>query len=74
VKGFFKILLKLLGAAIALVLIAILVILFVVDPNDYKEQIAGLVENVTGRTLTIEGDIKLTFYPWLGRETSAFAK
>lgn len=65
-KGFFKILLKLLGAAIALVLIAILVILFVVDPNDYKEQIAGLVENVTGRTLTIEGDIKLTFYPWLG--------
>ena len=65
-KRFFKILLKLLGAAIALMLIAILVILFVLDPNNYKEQIAGLVENATGRTLIIEGDIKLTFYPWLG--------
>jgi AsmA protein len=61
-----KLLLSLLGGIIALLLIAILIIIFIVDPNDYKPQIANLVENVTGRTLTIEGDIKLTFYPWLG--------
>ncbi|OAD23013.1 AsmA family protein [Candidatus Thiomargarita nelsonii] len=61
-----KLLLSLLGGIIALLLIAILIIVFVIDPNDYKPQIANLVENATGRTLTIEGDINLTFYPWLG--------
>ncbi|MEN8215929.1 MAG: AsmA family protein [Pseudomonadota bacterium] len=61
-----KLLLSILGGIIALLLIAILIIIFVVDPNDYKPQIANSVENATGRTLTIEGDIKLTFYPWLG--------
>lgn len=65
-KRFFKILLKLLATVMALVLIAILVIIFIIDPNDYKTQIADLVENAIGRVLTIEGDIKLTFYPWLG--------
>jgi len=61
-----KLLLSILGGIIALPLIAILIIIFIVDPNDYKPQIANLVEDATGRTLTIEGDIKLTFYPWLG--------
>ncbi|RKZ79682.1 MAG: hypothetical protein DRR19_24660, partial [Candidatus Parabeggiatoa sp. nov. 1] len=65
-KRLFKILLALLGSAIALVLVAILVIVFVIDPNDYKAQITEAVENATGRTLTIEGNIGLTFYPWLG--------
>jgi len=65
-KRLFKILLSLLLGAIALLLIAILIIVFIVDPNDYKSQIADLVEDATGRTLTIEGDISLTFYPWLG--------
>jgi AsmA protein len=51
-----------------MLLIAILITLFIIDPNDYKPQIANLVENATGRTLTIDGDINLTFYPWLGLE------
>ena len=65
-KRLLKILLGFLGGVIALLLIAILIIVLVVDPNDYKQQIADFVKNTTGRTLTIDGDIHLTFYPWLG--------
>ena len=36
------------------------------DPNQYKGQIADLVKEKTQRTLTIEGDIKLSLYPTLG--------
>ena len=59
-------LLTLITSLIALVLIAILILVFVIDLNDYKPQIANLVEQQIGRRLTIEGDIHLTFYPWLG--------
>lgn len=65
-KRLFKMLLILTTSLIALLLIAILIIVFVIDLNDYKPQIANLVEKQIGRTLTIEGDIHLTFYPWLG--------
>ncbi len=54
------------GATIALLLIAIILLLSFVDLNDYKPQIADLVKSTTGRTLTIEGDISLTFFPWFG--------
>ncbi|MFT5390572.1 MAG: hypothetical protein ACI8PT_000757, partial [Gammaproteobacteria bacterium] len=37
-----------------------------VDPNDYKDTLADAVKEHTGRTLTIEGDLKLTIFPWLG--------
>ncbi|HWH49280.1 MAG TPA: AsmA family protein [Burkholderiales bacterium] len=36
------------------------------DPNQYKGQIADLVQEKTHRTLTIEGDIKLSLFPTLG--------
>jgi AsmA protein len=65
-KRLFKMILTLTTSLIALLLIAILIIVFVIDLNDYKPQIANLVEQQIGRTLTIEGDIHLTFYPWLG--------
>lgn len=39
------------------------------DPNDYKEQIVAQVEKVTGRKLGLEGDLKLTVFPWLGVST-----
>ena len=65
-KRLLKIALTLFGSLIALVLIVILLIIFVIDPNHYKVPIADFVKDATGRTLTIEGDIKLTFYPWLG--------
>ena len=36
------------------------------DPNEYKGDIVELVKEQTGRTLNIEGDIRLTFFPKIG--------
>ena len=63
-------LLKLIGALVAilaaLVVVAIIVLPLVIDPNDYKEEISAEVARHTGRTLTIEGDMALSVFPWLG--------
>ncbi len=40
------------------------------DPNDHKDRIIAKVEEETGRKLKLEGDIKLSYYPWLGIEVS----
>jgi AsmA protein len=63
---FLKFILWLVVALAALVAIAALVLPMVIDPNDYKAEIATAVEKQTGRTLTIEGDITLSVFPWLG--------
>lgn len=36
------------------------------NPNDYKPQIVKLVQEKKQRTLTLAGDLKLTFFPKLG--------
>ncbi|MDB5923805.1 MAG: AsmA family protein [Betaproteobacteria bacterium] len=36
------------------------------NPNDYKSDIIRMVQEKTGRTLQLKGDIGLTFYPTLG--------
>lgn len=61
-----KIIVALVAVAFALVLILALVLPFIIDPNDYKDEIAAAVEKQTGRTLTIAGDIGLSVFPWLG--------
>ena len=63
---FLKFTLWLLVALLALIAIAAVVLPLVVDPNDYKAEIATAVEQQTGRTLTIDGDISLSVFPWLG--------
>jgi AsmA protein len=55
-----------LAALVALVAIAIGVVIAKVDPNDYKPQIIELVKERTGRTLTLGGPIRLTFFPSVG--------
>ena len=61
-----KFILWLVAALVLLVVIAAVVLPMVVDPNDYKDEIAAAVAEQTGRTLTIEGDIGLSVFPWLG--------
>ncbi|VAW84339.1 hypothetical protein MNBD_GAMMA16-707 [hydrothermal vent metagenome] len=41
------------------------------NPNDFKPEISELVEDLTGRDLTINGDISISFFPWLGLEVGA---
>ena len=44
-----------------------------IDPNEYKPQISKLVEEKTGRQISLDGDLKLTFFPWIGVETGKVA-
>ena len=58
----------LIGVA-ALVVVAGLVIAYVAatfDPNDYKDRIVQAVQQKTGRTLVLEGDLALSFFPSIG--------
>ena len=43
------------------------------DPNDYKQIIANRVKRKTGRDLNIEGNIRFSYYPWLGLEVEGVA-
>lgn len=40
------------------------------DPNEHKDWVSNKVYEDTGRTLNLDGDISLTFYPWLGLEAA----
>ena len=45
--------------------VILLILPFIIDPNDYKEQINTIVYEQTGRVLSIPGDIKLQISPKL---------
>lgn len=64
----FKILFSLLGFLLLLVVAGIILIPMMVDPNDYKEEIAAQVKKATGRDLEMGGEIGLSVFPWLGLE------
>jgi AsmA protein len=67
-----KRILKYLGITLAvlvgLVVVAVLVLVFVFDPNQYKGQIIQIVKDKTGRELKIEKKIGWSFFPSLGIE------
>jgi AsmA protein len=65
---FFKFLIYLVFLLVILVIAAIIVIPLVVDPNDFKDEIAAQVKQATGRDLQLGGDIGLSVFPWLGLE------
>jgi AsmA protein len=65
---FLRIVAYLLGGLVLLIVAAVIIIPMVVDPNDFKPQIAAAVESATGRQLDIEGDLGLSVFPWLGLE------
>lgn len=54
------------GLLIVIAIAAVVVITLVIDPNDYKEDIARAVRDGSGHELNIEGDLSLTFFPWFG--------
>jgi len=51
---------------IALIVIAIAVAIATFDPNKYKGELAKIVKEKTGRTLTVEGKIGLSVFPSIG--------
>ena len=61
------------AAVVVLVVVAMIIVLLTVDPNDYKDEIAGVVKEKTGRDLVFRGDIELSLFPWLGVELGALS-
>ncbi len=56
------------GGLLAVILVAVAVIAATFNPNDYKPLIVKMVKEKKQRTLNIEGDIKLAFWPKLGAD------
>lgn len=56
------------GSLIGLIIVAVAVIAATFNPNDYKPLIVKMVKEQKQRTLNIEGDIKLAFWPKLGAD------
>jgi len=54
-----------LAGLVVLVLVAVAVLVWVVDPNGFKPRIEAAVREATGREFTLVGDIELGFFPWL---------
>ncbi|MFT7234828.1 MAG: AsmA protein [Methylophagaceae bacterium] len=63
-----RILLKFIAFIVIIVIIGLIALPLIVDPNDYKQQISDQVEKATGRTLNLEGDIRLSVFPWIALE------
>ena len=64
-----KLLIRLIFGLGVLIVLSIGVLVLTVaniNPNDYKETIAEKVTQETGRDFKIDGNISLSFYPWLG--------
>lgn len=56
------------GALVGLVVVAVILVTLFVDPNDYKDDIERLAEQQTGRQLILDGDLKLSLFPWIAIE------
>src|SRR3990167_5726006 len=51
---------------IALLLITSIILVKVIDPNEYKNYFVHYVYNKTGRQVNIQGKVSWSFIPWLG--------
>ncbi|MEM7359019.1 MAG: AsmA family protein [Pseudomonadota bacterium] len=65
----FKWLAGFLLTSILLIALAALIVPRVVDPNDYRDNIARVVKQETGRDLALNGDLSISVFPWLGIRT-----
>uniref|UniRef100_B8DRG3 AsmA family protein n=1 Tax=Nitratidesulfovibrio vulgaris (strain DSM 19637 / Miyazaki F) TaxID=883 RepID=B8DRG3_NITV9 len=54
------------GALVILAAAAIAIVVATINPNDYKGRIADAARSATGRELVFDGDLSLSFFPWLG--------
>lgn len=58
---------------VAAIVVALLLLVVLVDPDDYRDDLARIVERETGRKLTLSGHLKLSIFPWLALETGPAA-
>jgi AsmA protein len=63
-----KVLAALAGGIILFIVVGLLAVRALVNPNDYKGRIAAAVKDSTGRELILKGDLKLSVFPWVALE------
>ncbi len=68
-----KILGIVIGSLVGLLVLGGVAIWLFVDPNDYKDRISAAVQDSTGRTLSLPGELKLSLFPWIAIETGEAA-
>lgn len=56
--------------AIIIILLAVLILPRVIDPNDYRAQIASQASQALGRNIELNGELSLSVFPWLGVDVS----
>jgi AsmA protein len=56
------------GVLVVIIAAALLSIRLFVNPNNFKDRIAAAVKQSTGRELKLDGDIKLSVFPWIALE------
>jgi len=64
-KYLVKIIASLITLAFTVVLVGFLLVINL-DPNEHKDWIAGKIEDSSGLAVSFNGNIGLSFYPWLG--------
>ncbi len=68
-KKLIKLLFWLAGLAVIVIAVAVFLITSI-DPNEHKDWIADKFHEETGRSISLDGPVALTLYPWLGLEAS----
>ncbi|MDP3878534.1 MAG: AsmA family protein [Methylobacter sp.] len=58
-----KIILSTCAVAVLLLIAAAATLPFVIDPNDFKPELAAVVKDKTGRDLALDGDLTLSLFP-----------
>jgi AsmA protein len=54
------------GGIVVLLATAAFVMTSVIDPNRYRGKVEAIVGDLAGRPLVIEGNLEITWFPWLG--------
>ncbi len=67
-KKYLKYALFVVGGLLVIVVAVVLIVLATFDPNTYKPRIVQMVKEKTGRTLAIQGNIGLAFFPKIGAD------
>lgn len=63
-KTWVRIVIGVTGAIVILVVAALCVLKWRIDPNDYRHEIDAAIAKKTGRAVTINGPIRLSVFPW----------
>lgn len=72
-KGLLKWIAITLGVVVVLLVSAAILLPILIDPNDHKQALVDQVKEHTGRDLSIDGDIELSVFPWIGIELGKVA-